>query len=175
MSFWRIAKSTGNPRSRDEKNVVECYSESVRILEGEGYSGIQSFKSDPPDCIGYDSTGSMVAFEVTELTDQDAERENDKKGQRQYYRDWDILDLAQAIKDRISDKDSKSYHAGPYKKILLIIYTDELVITEDMVKKAKALLDFNKCEPRNLTEVIFLLSYEPNPIKIDYPYFNIYP
>ena len=105
MSFWRTAKSTGNPRSRDEKNVVECYSESARILEGKDYSNIQSFKSDPPDCIGHNHAGSMIAFEVTELTDQTAERENDKKGQRQYYRDYNIADLANTIQEKIIKKD----------------------------------------------------------------------
>lgn len=175
MSFWRIAKSTGNPRSRDEKNVVECYSESVRILEGEGYLNIQSHKSDPPDCIGYDETGGLIAFEVTELTDQDAERENSKKGQRYYYRDWNVEDLANAIQEKIIEKDLKLYQGGPYKEILLIIYTDELVITEDMVKSAKIFLDFSKYKLKNLTSVIFLFFYESNPANINYPYLNIYP
>lgn len=174
MSFWRIAKHTKNFRDRDERNVAECYSESLRISEGKCYTGISSYRPDPPDCIGYDETGSLIAFEVTELTDQDVERENAKKGQRQYYRDWDISDLAQAIKEKIIKKDSNLYHGGPYKEIFLIIYTDELVITEDMVKKAKELTTLGG-KLKNLSRVIFLLSYDPNPEKLDYPYVNIFP
>lgn len=174
MSFWKIAKDTGNSRDRDERNVVACYSESLRSLEGRFFTNILSYKPDPPDCIGYDESGNLIAFEVTELTDQNAERENAKKSQRDYYKDWDVIGLAQAIKEKIIEKDSKLYHGGPYNKIVLIIYTDELSVIEDMIRQGMNSVNFRKLKPKTLTEVIFLFSYEPNPGKLDYPFFKIY-
>ena len=120
-------------KNRKELGVVEYLFDAMEKHGKIVYQFPKNFEPDPPDCIAQDLKGRDIGIEVRELTSQQA-IEVTLKGDR-VYRDWKPADVITQISSIIKVKDEKRFNGGPYYKKLLIIYTDEMV------------LSFNEYEP----------------------------
>lgn len=114
------------------------------------------YKQDPPDCVCKDLKGGNVAIEVTEIVCSDAARLN-AQGQN-VYRVWKSSELASLIEHRLSEKDKKNYHGGPYVSILVCLFTDEPMLTVDFVKTELASVSFGSF--MQITSAFLLFSYD---------------
>lgn len=122
-------------------------------------------KADPPDCISEDN----VAIEITELVNQEAVGMNlrikqGKAGEDDFpcYGNWNKSIFEEHIKKRIHIKDRKKFIGGPYRKYILVIYTDELMLEyRDSVKWSKEIPPIRT----NLLDCVYLLfSYKPKHV-----------
>ena len=91
-------------------------------------------KPDPPDCIGITASGERVAVEVTELVANNQPVELNKLGER-VFKQWSADELITKLQARITAKDSKEFHGGPYSKVMLVIHTDEPLLSTQIVRK----------------------------------------
>jgi hypothetical protein len=103
---------------------------------------------------------------VTGLYDQEVEEKNarpETKGR--FYRDWTEEDLVAEIARTIKMKDKKiakkkaESPAWPFAYVNLVIPTDELAITREMVNSLQG--RFHALEVTHLKETYLLLSYDP--------------
>src|SRR5258708_1850155 len=126
-SFW------DSPDKGTKERGIVC--DLLASIEGKGgRHGIVSIRKnrrDPPDCVGTGENNEIVAFEVTELVDEETIRRN-KKGQRSNqrkclcaFKEWTADALIEKIRNILKAKDEKRFHGGPYSRIVLIIHTDE--------------------------------------------------
>jgi len=130
-------------------------------------------QADPPDCVARNLSGDLIGFEVSELVDQKAIELNEAGSG--VYRDWTVSDTLQEIQNIISKKDLKKYAGGPYKKIILVIPTDEPALS---YKSLKQVLDghlFNKT--KHINEAYLLFSDKADTkncpfIKLNLPFFS---
>src|ERR1035437_5716208 len=157
------------PNKRTKERGIVC--DLLKSIEDtEGYCEIKTVRaneSDPPDCIGTTVDKKLVAFEVTELVDQKTVEMN-RMG-RQARKEWPPDKLLEKLKNIIRNKDSKTFHGGPYSKITLVIFTDE---PEVRSADCDAILDgqiLGQC--RSITDCYLLLSYQPG--RKFYPYFML--
>jgi hypothetical protein len=146
---------------RDLLEAMEANGEQPDIVK------LKSAQFDPPDCVGQKKNGELVGFEVTELVDQRTVEMNRKV--RQDWKEWSPVELLAKLGEIILEKDSKTFHGGPYSKIILVIFTDEPLVRSadcDSILRGQIL---GKC--RNITDCYLLLSYQPG-LKF-YPYFKL--
>jgi len=110
---------------------------------------------DPPDC---EATlqGQFSGVEVTELIDQET-LEQSISGGTKVFLDWDREQFLAALRARIDAKD-RPWKGGPYTRYVLVIHTDELVLSDEKVEQFLQGVTFH-C--RRLTDVILGLSYHP--------------
>jgi hypothetical protein len=120
-------------KQRKELGVVE---QLLKAMEVSGESVYRSPTSGPsanhaPDCIAYDLSGEAVAMEVRELVSEEAIQRNQKEDQwvKWVYRDWQPKEVVEEVSRILREKDAKEYHGGPYVKIAVVIYTDEMTIS----------------------------------------------
>lgn len=119
---------------------------------------------DPPDCEGK-LDGLWSAIEVTELVHQPTlERSIKAQLQRaagrepeepEAYFAWQRNDLIAAIQERIDTKDAVTLKGGPYERYVLVMHTDELVLTSEAVGQFLQGATFN-CH--HITDAILGLS-----------------
>lgn len=153
-SFFEWYKREKNIK---EVGVVESLLESISTQGSHIYKNLRASKEDPPDCLAETGNGAMVGFEVRELVDRDAIELNEKG--RGVYRDWTNDEVVQELQKIIDEKDSKNYIGGPYEKMILVIPTDEPVLTYGQLKPV---LDIREFKPtKQLHEVYLLFSYDP--------------
>jgi hypothetical protein len=120
-----------------------------------------SRQDDPPDCEGL-LDGQWSAVEVTQLMHVKARAQSMKAIKQQpeqperYYL-WDRDDALRAIQELIEVKDAKRYQGGPYQRFVLVIYTDEFVLSDATMHQ---LLDGATLRTRVFTDVVVGLSYE---------------
>jgi hypothetical protein len=85
------------------------------------------------------------------------------------YRDWTDAEVIQELQKIIEEKDSKVYVGGPYEKLILVIPTDELILTHNQLK---SILDAHKFDQtRQIDEAYLLFSYDPGTQS--YPYIQL--
>lgn len=154
-------------KQRKELGVVEALFEGMKAAGASIYHSPKYSKKDPPDCVAEDNDGEIIGIEVTELVDEQAISEN-QKGTR-VYRDWETHKVINAIKEILKEKDTKNYIGGPYFKLILIIFTDELTISSERYSLILNSKVFPTC--KQINEVYFLFSYDPG-IK-SYPYIHL--
>ncbi len=153
-SFFEWYKREKNIK---EVGVVESLLESMSNQGLPIYKNLRASEKDPPDCLAESGNGAFVGFEVRELVDKDAIELNEKG--REVYRDWTNDDVVQELQKIIDEKDSKNYIGGPYEKLILVIPTDEPVLTYGQLKPV---LDAHEFKPaKQLHEVYLLFSYDP--------------
>jgi hypothetical protein len=132
----------------------------------------RSRQDDPPDCEGL-LDGQWSAVEVTQLMHENARAQSMKAIKQQpeepevYYR-WGRDDVLRAIQELIDVKDAKHYKGGPYRRFVLVIYTDEFVLNGATMHQ---FLDKVTFRTRVFTDVVVGLSYEPS--SGDYPTFRL--
>ena len=154
-------------KSIKEKGAVESLLESLSRDGAARYQKLRASENDPPDVLAETLDGDSVGFEVRELVDQSA-IELSEKG-KEVYRDWTNSDVIQEIQKIIDEKDTKDYIGGPYKKLILVIPTDEPVLTHRHLKPVLDTHEFK--QTRQLHEAYLLFSYDPG-IK-GYPYIHL--
>lgn len=115
-------------------------------------------KNDPPDCVAKNKFMEIIGIEVCELVSEVAIKEN-IKGNNVYF-DWTDKDILDKIKYILCEKDNKKYVGGPYRKIVVLIHTDEPIVNIDVCKKLLSSERFGGF--RNISEAYIILSYDPN-------------
>jgi len=83
------------------------------------------------------------------------------------FREWTVADLRQKLESLVRDKDSKTYHGGPYSKIVVVIHCDEPAVDEAMC--AAALANFRVGGLKQVDEAYLMLSYRPNSVTTEGP------
>lgn len=114
-------------------------------------------RPDPPDCVGEDQNGNFVAVEVAEIVCEDAVRLNAQG--HNVYRAWRPGDLSAAITVRLSEKDTKTFHGGPFSTIAVCLFTDEPALTVDIAKRELASVTFGPY--KQIDAAYLLFSYDP--------------
>lgn len=158
------------------------------LLKAAGYSDANPIRKlrlpdrDPPDVIGTDAAGRDVAFEVTELVDEDAARMNaqfDREGEAKrsiaagidperahklasmqlLAGVWEPPKVIEVVQRILTTKDEKAWHGGPYSRVVLAIHTDEPALAPaDYIAALESHL-FEK--PTLITDAHVIFSYDP--------------
>ena len=149
----------------DDRPVLERVTARM-LLEYAGFqiNGFASRDDDPPDCEGI-LNGKRAAIEVTRLNHEKARALNmkarkEKKLEHEVFFSWERDDLLLKIQKLIDkkDRDVKRYSGCPYERYVLVMHTDEFVLTSDVVSEW---LKHTTFKGRFLTDVIVGLSHEP--------------
>jgi len=145
-------------KGRKELGVVEELLTSLNRESGARLHSPRLQKPDPPDCVCVTQTGSSVALEVAEVVCEDAARLA-ARGQ-DVMRLWKPGDLTAHISHRLREKDSKTYHGGPYVETIACLFTDEPMLT---LSQAESELNAHRFGPfSQLTSAFLVFSYDPN-------------
>ena len=122
----------GGPKYVKERSIVceflhaqeargECC--SIRIVEA------NPVRNATPDCFGTNIQGGVVAYEVTELVDEETITRNLPKipGQPVLYtiKEWQPDELIEAVQAILKRKDSRDFKGAVFEKIVLLIHTSE--------------------------------------------------
>jgi len=147
-------------KPQKELGVVE---ELIAALNSGTKLGLHSpreFVPDPPDCVCLDASGQAVAIEVAEVVCQEAAHKNAKGLGLHVYREWKPGDITEYVARKLSEKDQKTFHGGPYRSIIACLFTDEPVLS---FSQAETELKGNLFGPfSQLTAAYLLLSYQPS-------------
>ncbi len=151
-----------------EHGVVCDLLESIEAEGGHhGILKLRSHQPDPPDCVGTAASGERIAFEVTELVDQDTIKRN-RRGEN-VWKEWTQDELLLKIEGIVRRKDSKTLHGGPYSKVVLVIHTDEPLLRQ--MPLGEILRDQKLFPCQKITDAYLLLSYQPG--RESYPFFRL--
>lgn len=140
-----------------ELGIVEMLFKSMELQGIHTFQNLRISRKDPPDCIAEDQSGNLIGLEVSEFVDEEAVRLNAQG--KDVYRDWTIDEVVKQLEIIITEKDSKTFHGGPYKKLILVIHTDEFVINFQTLKPVLETHEFGKTN--QITETYLLFSYDP--------------
>ncbi len=151
-----------------EKSIVSDLLEAMTAQgDRHGIIQIRSNEPDPPDCVGICEDGKQIAFEVTELVDEDTILRH-QYGETDW-KEWNENELLSKIQEIIRDKDRKVYHGGPYSKIILLIHSDEPILRLSDILSFLGDQTVSQC--KQITDCYLLLTYNPG-LKA-YPYFKL--
>jgi hypothetical protein len=126
------------------------------------------YGENPPDTIAADMDGNLTGFEVTELVDEETVKLWSKKLGKD--KEWEMEEVIKEI-EHILRKKSQKLAAVPYKKNILVMYTDE----RDLRWKFRA-GEFNLSshffqKHRHIAQAYLLFSYQPG--RETYPYLEL--
>lgn len=159
-------------RDIEEWGVANLLRESLERSGESFFSGVESRgrPNDPPDCEALDTDGNRVAIEITELVDPDAIQAF-KQGAVYAWSDWTKERFLAALSERIATKGERhnKLKGGPYKGYVIIIFTDEPMLTIEAVKEFLKGHAFGR--PHGVTRAFLLLSYDPSTE--NYPYVDL--
>ena len=124
---------------------------------GLGLRNLRIQRPDPPDCVCDDTNGNPVAIEVAEIVCEDAARLNAQG--HNVYRAWRPGELATTIGTRLSEKDTKSFHGGPFAEIAVCLFTDEPALTVDFARRELSAVTFGPYA--QVGAACLLFSYDP--------------
>lgn len=144
-------------KGQKELGIVETLLQSVAFKGAETFLNLSISLKDPPDCIAEDQSGNLIGFEVRELVDEEAVRLNAQG--KEVYRNWEVNEVIKELESIIVEKDSKTFHGGPYKRLILVIHTDEFVLDFQTLKPFLEICEFKKTN--QISEVYLLFSYDP--------------
>ncbi len=153
-----------------ERSVVKDLLYALQIEER--ICWIRSLKSNPvrnvaPDCIGIDVGMRPIAIEVTELVDQ-ATVERNRKGHADW-KEWGTEEFRATIRSKLKNKDGKQLHGGPFDSYVVVLHTDEPLLSQ---KDCAAMLDDQKFGPfEKIKEAFLLFSHVPR--RVSYPYIRL--
>ena len=151
-----------------EKGIVCDLLEAMTAKgENHGITGIRSKQPDPPDCVGIGKNGESIAFEVTELVDEETILRNQSSDTD--WKDWSGEDLLGKVQAIVKEKDAKIYNGEPYSKIILVIHTDEPLLR--LTDCVFFLRNQSVGQCKQITDCYLLMSYSPS-LKA-YPYFKL--
>jgi hypothetical protein len=123
---------------RQQKQMVEIgvadrFCESIEVLEGRKiFRNIKTNEMDPPDIIIEKLDGSKIGVEITELLDEEIQRERVKIWRKYGHcgekKRWTPEELINEIQKRIKQKNAYNkpeFYEGPYDSRILVIYSVE--------------------------------------------------
>ncbi len=145
-------------KGQKELGVVE---ELVVALNRSARLGLHSpreFSPDPPDCVCLNTAGEPVAVEVAEVVCEEAARLNAQGSQ--VYRQWRPGDLAPHVARKLADKDGKVFHGGPFRSIIVCLFTDEPALTVEQATSELSNVAFGPFQ--QLSAAYLLFSYQPS-------------
>lgn len=152
-------------KQRKELGIVEQLLKGMEVAEESVYHSVTIGPSanHAPDCVAYDLNGAAVAMEVRELVSEEAIRRNQKEDQwvKWVYRNWQPKEVVEEVSSILEEKDAKDYHGGPYIKIAVVIYTDEMTISYDSCAELLRSKTFGPFE--QISEAFFLFPHEAGP------------
>ena len=144
-------------RQQAELGVVEVL---IRALHQRAERSLHSPRvqhPDPPDCVCLNEDNRLIAVEVTEVVSAEAARRV-AQGEP-VLRNWQRDELEPDLRDRLADKDSKIYQGGPYSEVIACLFTDEPLLTPELVESELVGKSFGPF--RQLTSAYLVLSYVP--------------
>jgi hypothetical protein len=141
-----------------ERGIAEDFVPAYVLLTGVSVK-IVGLGDDPPDVILMSDRGEKLALELTELVDQKIA----EKGQYTnvaLLADWPDEKLRKQICKILARKDSKlgSLDRGLYPLCLLVIHTDETLLTPERLQRVLN----PPIQTRNIDGAFVLFSYEPH-------------
>lgn len=143
-------------KSIKEVGVIDSLLESISTQRAPTYKNLRTSEKDPPDFLADTIYGGVAGFEIRELVDKAAIEQNEKGIDD--YRDWTNDEVVHELQQIIDDKDSKTFIGGPYEKLILVIPTDEPVLS---YRQLKPILDDHKFnQTKQLHEAYLLFSYD---------------
>jgi len=138
-----------------ERGIVCDLLESILRVSGRReIKKVHSSEVDPPDCIGTAVNGGFVAFEVTELVDQKTVELN--KTGKSVFKQWSPDELTTKLQEKIATKDLKEFHGGPFSKVVLVIHTDEPLLSHADCEKILRGKKFGPC--KKITDIYIIFS-----------------
>jgi hypothetical protein len=119
---------------------------------------------DPPDIVADLRSGGSCAIEVTELLDgQLASIREHVEGDPRY---WGPGELTQEIAQRLTIKDRKPFHGGPYEATIVCLYTGEPLLSFDDVSREIACASFGPYHKLTAAYLLFRYDVELNACPI---------
>ncbi len=151
-----------------ERGLVATFSEAAASEPGLPFRNIRSRAEgeDPPDCEAIDSHGRLIAIEVTELVDGTAIAEVRRTG-RNLVATWDSSRIRTRIEELLRTKDAKVLNGGPYDEYVVLIHTDEMMITSDAI--IHALNGYSLPRLKQVHRAYVFLSYQDG----EYPFVGL--
>lgn len=147
-------------RQLEEWAIVDSLKESLEKANAGFFNSLvaRGRGNDPPDCEAMLFEGGKLGIEVTELVDADAIMAY-KNGNTDHWAEWGEIKLIKSITQRLEVKDtSKNIKGGPYDLYMLVIHTDEPILSFDYTQPL-----LSKC-PFGLYSLInrafLLMSYD---------------
>jgi len=120
-------------RQLEEWAIVDSLKESLEKANAGFFNSLvaRGRGNDPPDCEAVLDEGGKLGIEVTELVDPVAIMAY-KNGNTEQWAEWGEKKLINSIKRRLQAKDvSKNIKGGPYDQYILVIHTDEPLLSYD--------------------------------------------
>ena len=144
-------------KEQKELGVVEELIGGLRARGGLNLSNLRPHRPDPPDCVCTDDDGNTVAVEVSEVVCESAVSRNARGAN--VYRVWRAGELAEVISARLTEKDNKTFHGGPFDSIVICLFTDEPALTYEAVSRELGPHSFGPL--RQVSAAYLLFSYDP--------------
>ena len=152
-SFFEWIDKEGKELGVGEELLKELNSSGTLQL-----SNLKTCTPDPPDLTCENQLGELIAIEITEIVCEKAVRENQKG--KDVFRVWHPGELQDEITNSLRRKDKVSLNGGPYKKLFVCLFTDEMMLTHEVVSKELARTSFGPFS--QITDAFLLFSYQPS-------------
>ena len=153
-----------------EAGVARTFAEAARSVPGFPLTNVQSARRDPPDCTAQDARGHLVAIEVTELVDGEANALAKRDRSRVVLAAWDAAKLAARLRQLLNAKDKVALLGGPYFEYIVLIHSDEDMLDAGTVEQYLEGATFGPF--KQVSRAFLLPSYDP--ARCGYPYFELY-
>lgn len=154
----------------EELEVANCLLGYLKTVEDWAGATLATNERDPPDCIGW-VAGQKFGIEMTELVHQPmveahqvrrkAEKGDVPASARPAFpgdiAEWTTSSLQKKLASIVRVKD-KAAADGPFSPYMVAIYTDEPMVTPELVKEALATL---AAETNHIDRAYLLLSQHP--------------
>ena len=160
-------------REMEELGIVDSLKESLEKTNAGFFNSLlaRGRGNDPPDCEAMLFEGGKLGIEVTELVDAEAIMAH-KSGNTNHWAEWSEQKLIESITRRLEKKDvSKNIKGGPYDLYMLVIHTDEPMLSFDYTYPILSGYPFEFFSV--IKRAFLLMSYEPKYERCPYIELNI--
>lgn len=149
--FWWHQRSPAG-KAIQEYGATEELIRSLVLAGRRSYREPRPSGSVWPDCEAMNDEGEIVAIEVTELLGGNPMAAAPSP--------WSTQMLLERVQERLRTKDLKSFHGGKYQEVVLLIHTDEPLLTQTAA--FAALQPTALVVPHgNITRAFLLMGYSP--------------
>lgn len=158
----------GGTKGEKELGVLNDLLASMESLGQRRYVDPALPTADPPDCTARTVSGQLVAVEVTEFVSQDAIEVNERTRRQlerrpgiteMVMREWSGPEFLEHLNDILARKDTRTFKEGPYAETVVVIHTDEPLLTRHQCEQWLVGHSFGPF--KTLTHGYFLYPYEP--------------
>jgi hypothetical protein len=144
-------------QDQEEAFVMRDFVKTLKAKGESTFSNIKRFEPDPPDFIADAADGTTIAVELTEFVSAEAIRRAAKG--KPVHVEWNDDQFFRNMEEIILKKDAKTFHGGSCSRVILLVYTDEYMVTPDMVERIFAAKHFGKA--RNITDAFLMMEAPP--------------